>query len=614
MKSRTTLLAFLVGASLHAQDYRWQQRVEYVMDVKLNVSTHLLTGTQRITYYNNSPDTLRRVYFHLFFNAFQPGSFMDVRSRNIADPDSRVGTRIRDLQPDEYGYQKILSLRQDGKEVGKAIQGTLMEVSLLKPLLPRSKAVFDIQLEAQVPKQIRRSGRDSREGIAYTMTQWYPKMAEYDANGWHAYPYVAREFHGVFGDFDVKITLDRKFVVGGTGRLMNPDKVGHGYEKPGITLKLPEGDLTWNFVAKNVIDFAWAADPDYTHTVTQVPGGPELHFLYQKNERTQEHWSKLPEATAKHFQFMNEHYGRYPYEVFSVICAGDGGMEYPMCTMITGERNYQSLVGVTAHEASHSWYPMVLASNESLYAWMDEGFADFTADESLMAMGLKPTGHSRSYDSYFNLVKSGLQEPMSQHSDHFSTNRAYSTAAYSMGAVFLCQLQYLMGKETFEAGMRRYFNAWKFRHPEPNDFIRVMEKASGQQLQWFMRYWVGTTKKIDYSIDEVVAQGTSTIVTLRRVGEFPMPVELKVNLRDGRSRTMYVACSEQMAPWGSHSDTSEVLPVWNWVDPSYQIRIEFPASQIESIEVDPGMNLADIYRENNKVELSSGTLFQRSGN
>jgi hypothetical protein len=140
-----------------------------------------------------------------------------------------------------------------------------------------------------------------------------------------------------------------------------------------------------------------------------------------------------------------------------------------------------------------------------------------------------------------------------------------------------------------------------------------MEKASGQHLQWFMRYWVGTTKKIDYSIDEVVANGTSTIVTLRRVGEFPMPVELKVNLRDGRSTTMYVACSEQMAPWGSRSDTSEVLPVWNWVDPSYQIRIEYPVPQIESIEIDPGMNLADVDRENNKVELTAGTVFQRAG-
>ncbi len=167
------------------------------MEVRLDVKTHKVAGTQKLTYYNNSKDTLRRVYYHLYFNAFQPGSMMDVRSRNIPDPDRRVGDRISKLKADEIGYQHVQSLKQDGKDLTYKIDGTILEVTLAKPILPGTKTVFDMKYESQVPLQVRRSGRNNKEGIAYSMTQWYPKMAEYDHQGWHAYPYVAREFHGV---------------------------------------------------------------------------------------------------------------------------------------------------------------------------------------------------------------------------------------------------------------------------------------------------------------------------------------------------------------------------------------------------------------------------------
>ena len=207
-----TILSLL--SAVTAQELRWQQRAEYVMDVQLDVSTHKLRGIQKLTYYNNSKDTLTKVYYHLYFNAFQPGSMMDVRSRSLPDPDPRVEDRIAHLKDNEIGYQHIQSLKQDGKDISFHTIGTLLEVTLKKPLLPASKTVFDMVFEAQVPLQIRRSGHSSREGISYSMTQWYPKLAEYDHQGWHAYPYVAREFHGVWGDFDVKITIDPAFVIG----------------------------------------------------------------------------------------------------------------------------------------------------------------------------------------------------------------------------------------------------------------------------------------------------------------------------------------------------------------------------------------------------------------
>lgn len=505
MRIYATLFITFICLMLNAQDYRWQQRVEYNMDVRLDVKTHKVAGTQKLVYTNNSPDTLRKVYYHLYFNAFQPGSMMDVRSRTIADPDGRVTDRISKLKDDEIGYQRIESLKQDGKDLSYRVNGTVLEVELSKPLLPKTKTTFDMKFESQVPVQIRRSGRNNREGIAYSMTQWYPKLAEYDHQGWHAYQYVAREFHGVWGDFDVKITLDPTYVVGGTGKLQNPDKIGHGYEKPGTKVSRPAGELTWHFVAKNVIDFAWAADPDYTHTIVQVPDGPEVHFFFQKNEKTTDSWKKLEDYVVKHFQFMNRTFGKYPYEVYSVIQGGDGGMEYPMCTLVLGEGNFNGLAGTTVHEICHSWYQAVLASNESLYPWMDEGFTTFATDESIALITNANTDnpHASTYAGYFGLVRSGLQEPISQHSDHYTTNRAYGTAAYNMGSMLLNQIKYIIGSENFYKGMRNYYNNWKFRHPEPNDFIRVMEKTSGMQLRWFMSYWVNTTKRIDYGVRSI---------------------------------------------------------------------------------------------------------------
>ncbi len=602
------VLSLITGLciTLRAQDYRWQQRAEYTMDVKLDVKTHKVTGTQKLVYYNNSNDTLNKVYYHLHFNAFQPGSMMDVRSRNIQDPDRRVGDRISKLSESEIGYQKVISLKQDGKNVNTHVDGTILEVTLSKPVLPNSKTTFEMKFEAQVPIQIRRSGRDSREGIAYSMTQWYPKLAEYDFQGWHINQYVAREFHGIWGDFDVKITIDPTFVIAGTGILQNPDKIGHGYEKSGTTISRPKGDLTWHFTAKNVIDFAWAADPDYKHNIIQVPDGPLVHIFFQPTPETTENWEKLSEYAVKHFQFMNTHYGKYPYESYSIIQGGDGGMEYPMCTLITGGRSLASLVGVMAHEVSHSWYQAVLASNESLYAWFDEGFTDYSSSESMAAMfnNSLAESHKGGYASYFALVKSGLQEPMSTLSDHFTTNRAYSTSAYSMGAVYLHQLRYIIGEDNFYKGMRNYYNAWKFKHPEPNDFIRVMEKTSGLQLKWFANYWLNSTKRIDYGVKSAVEDGKATVVTLERIGQMPMPIDLLVTYKDGSKELFYIPLNET---FGGKPVEDKTLPrtdldAWYWVNPVYTLKINKALTDIALIEIDPQERMADIVKENNKFD------------
>lgn len=602
MKLLTTGGLLLMALVTTAQDYRWQQKVDYTMNVTLDDQTHLLTGDQKLIYYNNSNDTLTKVYYHLFLNAFQPGSLMDVRSLNISDPDKRVGQRISKLQENEIGYQVVRNMKQDGKTVKTKVNGTILEVELAKPIMPRSKTTFEMNFEAQVPIQIRRTGRNNSEGIAYSMTQWYPKIAEYDFQGWHAYEYVAREFHSVWGDFDVTISIDSSFVVAGSGILQDPDKIGHGYGKPGSKPVRKEKNLKWRFIAKNVIDFAWAADPDYTHDKVKVPGGMELHFFYQKNEKTEKTWTAMRPIAVEMFRFMNETFGKYPYETYSIIQGGDGGMEYPMCTLILGEGKLDGVVTTMLHEVAHSWYQAILATNEALYAWMDEGFADFASDEVYAHITQTKNDHIGSYKTYFSMVANGMLEVPNQHSDHYVTNKGYKTGSYATGAVFLHQLKYIIGEKNLYTGLMRYYNTWKFRHPEPNDLIRVMEKTSGMNLQWYLRYFINTNKKIDYEIKEVVPGGERTEVTLARVGELPMPIDLVVTYKDGTRELLYIPLNEMMGskPVEDQSLKTTALPEWTWVSPSYKATIYRPASDILSIEIDPSQRMADINRSNNK--------------
>ncbi|WP_040368069.1 M1 family metallopeptidase [Balneola vulgaris] len=620
MKYLLTLLLFLSmsisGVAQQSTGY-WQQSADYTMEIDVDAKNHQYSGKQKLVYTNNSPDELNKVYYHLYFNAFQPGSMMDVRSRNIADPDRRVGDRISKLSEDEIGYQRIRTLKQDGKPVKFTTEGTILVVELNKAIKPGKKSTFEMEWDAQVPLQIRRSGWNNAEGIELSMSQWYPKMAEYDYMGWHPNPYIGREFHGIWGDFDVKISIDKDYVIGATGILQNPNEVGHGYEKPGSKVNRPKGDkITYHFVAENVIDFFWGADPDFVHTTAQVPNGPKLHFFYQKdvvtgadpqrNAQFKENWERLPELTVKAFTYAMEKFGRYPYPQFSVVQGGDGGMEYPMGTLITGGRSLGSLVGVTVHEFFHSWYQGVLATNEALYPWMDEGFTSFASSETMAYTFNREGGnvHAGSYGGYISLAKSGLEEPMTTHADHYNTNRAYGSASYSKGAVYLGQLSYIMGDETFRRAFLRYFNEWKFKHPTPNDLLRIMEQESGMILDWYNEYFVSTTKTIDYGIRSVLGAGSSTKVELERIGLMPMPIDLEVEYMDGSKEIFYMPLRIMRGEKPAENDTKRtVLEDWPWTNPTYTVEIPTSASNIKTITIDPTRRLADIEPSNNTFDV-----------
>ncbi|CAL2079865.1 M1 family metallopeptidase [Tenacibaculum sp. 190524A02b] len=572
----------------------WQQHANYTMDIDVNVKTYQYKGKQKIVYTNNSPDALDKVFYHLYFNAFQPNSQMDVRSRNIEDPDKRVGDRISKLSSSEIGYINVKSLKQNGAEVKYETVGTILEVTLNTPIQSGESVTFDMVFDAQVPKQIRRSGRNSAEGVALSMTQWYPKMAEYDFEGWHTPPYLGREFHGVWGDFDVTIHIDKNYTVGGSGYLQNPQEIGHGYEKENEPLNLPKGDkLSWHFKAPNVHDFTWAADANYEHDKLVMDNGIELHFLY-KNDLDREYlanWKQLPGKTAELMEYFSKHVGPYPYKQYSVIQGGDGGMEYAMCTLITGKRKWGSLIGVTAHELAHTWFQFLLATNETKHPWMDEGFTTYISNKSvdeILNKG-KENPNEGAYKYYNYVVGNNMEEPLSTHADRYHTNMAYGMGSYSKGCIFLTQLEYVIGKENVAKTLKKYYDDFVFKHPTPNDVKRTAEKVSGIQLDWYLNEWTQTTHTIDYGIKSVNGKE----ITLERIGKMPMPIDVEVTYTDG-SKEMFNIPLRMMR--GEKPTKAIIIEDWTFAHPTYSFKV---SKAIKSVEIDPSKLMADVNMKNN---------------
>nr|MBA3675578.1 M1 family metallopeptidase [Chitinophagaceae bacterium] len=635
------------------------QRVKYTMNIDVEVNTNRFTGTQKLEYTNNSPDKLNKVFYHLYWNAFQPNSMMDARSRELGKKlindrpnwDARVKDRISKLNSDEIGSQKIKSLKMNGVPQPFKYHETILEVNLTKPILPKSKVFFEMEFEAQVPLQIRRSGRDNQTTLVrYTMTQWYPKLCEYDNEGWHPTPYVAREFYGVWGDYDVTINIDKNYVLGGSGNIANANQVGFGYEnKTGITQQAGNKNK-WHFIAPNVHDFAWAADPEYKHLIRQIPNGPTIHVLYNREASKyafdamsksakanynndfnkyaadwDRQWKEIADAAVIVFPFIKKTFGDYPYKQYSFIHGGDGGMEYPNCTMLVSPS-----LGTAIHEWMHSWYQMILATNESMYPWMDEGFTSYAEDlvtrfylkkSSLQAYKetLKnnpdnkelrefadyvPEDHVDAYIGYFTLNKSGLVEPLTTHADHYNNNYTYGINSYSKGEVFLEQLGYIVGSDVRNKILLEYYRLWKFKHPNAADFMKVAEDVSGLKLDWYNEYWINTTKTIDYGIDSLWEENGVSKIRLKRVGDMPMPIDLELRFKDGTTETHYIPLNLMFGEKPAENNTARTIhEEWRWTHPTYTVQFKRKLTDLKEAEIDASKRMADVERKNNFLQL-----------
>jgi hypothetical protein len=624
---------------LCAKAQYWQQKIKYVMNVSLNSETHQLQGTQKIDYTNNSPDTLKKIFLHLYWNAFAPGSAMDERSRVLGqtvlangrqDWDDRVKDRIFNLKPNEIGKQEVKQLKINGVVQKTIMHETILEVVLSKPIAPKQTIKLETVFEAQVPIQIRRSGRDNAEGVQYSMAQWYPKVCEYDKEGWHPTPYIAREFFGVWGDFDVTLNMDSKYCVAATGYIQNPVPKGFNYE--GVQVASKNGKHSWRFVAPNVHDFVWAADPDYIHNTKKVRNNLTLHSFYKidkeklatqyfkMGERQKANfknnvdvfiqdyttkWEGVLDLAAKALPYIDNTFGFYPYNQYSFIQGGDGGMEYPMATLLKGAGR-----DVVIHEWMHSWYQMMLGTNESLYSWMDEGFTSYAEDRTKHWLdGAIDTvfAHEGSYNGYINLATKNKQydEPLTTHADQYNTNYAYSTNSYSKGAVFMEQLGYIVGAKTRDRILLNYFNKWKFKHPDVNDLIKLAEQESGLQLDWYKTFFVNTNKTIDYKLDSAWQTGNTTQFKIERLGKMPMPIDVCIEFKDGSKEWHYIPLDLMYgAKPAEDKNKLVVYPAWKWTVPTYTISTNNLLYNIVKVTIDPTRRMADVDKKNNAFQFN----------
>ncbi|MBW7675479.1 M1 family metallopeptidase [Chryseobacterium chendengshani] len=610
-KSVAILFAFIISQFQAQQNAYYQQAAQYKMNIDVNAEKFTYEGNQTLNYSNNSPDELDVVYFHLYWNAFKPNSMMDQRVAGQGkNGDSRLQkdgiSRLASIPKDQEGAQNIHWIKQNGKNLKFEIQETVMKVYLNESIKPNSKTTFTMEWDADIPQQIRRSGRNNREGVDMTMSQWYPKIAEYDYDGWATFDYVGREFHAPFADFDVTIKINKDYVVGAGGTLLNPTEV-KGYDAS-ATIKADKNKATWRWTAKNMLDFAWAADKDYSVESFDVPQGPKVFFVYQKNDKTKV-WGEAQSYITKYFQIMNSRFGKYAYPSYAFIQGGDGGMEYGMCTMILGEsKTVEDLMGLMIHEGSHSWYQQMLATNEPLRPWMDEGFTSYA--ESIVMHQLFPPKDERpnpfvdKINAYRNIVQKKIEEPAVWLGDHHDNGTAYSFASYVKGELYLVQLGYIVGEQNLEKIMTEYFREWSMKHPTDRDFLHIAQKVSGMDLKWFHHYWINTTKTIDYGIKDVKYDAKSTTITLLNNSQIPMPIDFSVMTTDKKIITYQIPMNmthiwKQKDGYGDF--TTEKY--WPWTQKEYTLTIPYTKSQLSLLGIDFSQRMADVNPENNFVEV-----------
>ncbi len=604
-------LSLWMGWNFAQQHPYYQQYAKYKMDIDVDAENFTYKGSQTLSYTNNSPDELRVVYFHLYWNAFKAGSMMDQRIQSQGtNGDGRLQekgiSRLASIPSNEEGQQNIHWIKQNGKPLKFEIQETIMKVELAEAIKPNSTTTFTMEWDAVIPKQIRRSGRNNRENIAMSMTQWYPKIAEYDYQGWHTFDYIGREFHAPFADFDINIKIDKDYIIGAGGTLKNPNEV-KGYSDNARIAEDENGKATWKWTAKNMLDFAWAADKKYTVERFTVLDGPEIFLVYHKNEKTQ-FWEESKPYISKFFQIMNATFGRYAYPSYTFIQGGDGGMEYGMCTLILGEhRSLERLVGLMVHEGAHSWFQQMLASNESTQPWIDEGFTSYA--ESMVMHQLfppaspEPNPFIQSINSYINFTKTGKEEPAVWLADHHYDGRAYSVASYTKGELFLVQLGYIMGEQNLSLVMRDFFNQWKMKHPSDKDFLHIAQKVSGMDLKWFQHYWINTTQTIDYAIEKVEYGKDATTITLANKGGIPMPIDFSILAKDNSVVTYHIPMNMTRV-WKTKDiiGNFQTLPYWAWTQKEYQFTIPYTKEQITAMGIDFSQRMADVNPQDNFME------------
>lgn len=514
---------------LSAQTPYFQQEVHYQIEVALNDSLHQLAGTVNLTYIHKGPEPLNELYMHVWGNAFQhPNTAFGRQKARQGD------TRFYFSDSEERGGYRELDFRLQGESLNWSLQVNdpdIAKIELSAPLPSGDSLQLEIPFVLQIPASFSRLGR---VGQSYQLTQWYPKPAVYDRDGWHPMPYLDQgEFYSEFGSFDVEITLPKNYLVAATGTLETAAEKARLLELADSTLTLFESGTipgstdfpasssalkTIRYTAENVHDFAWFADKRFhvLHNPFTLSTGEEVEAWAFFTEAEAELWREAPKYLERSTRFYSEAVGAYPYPqvtaVESALSAG-AGMEYPMITVIGQSGNARALDEVITHEVGHNWFYGILASNERVHPWLDEGLnsyyeqrymASYYPAEDLLAQ--LPEFFSKgsnlndmSQAALLFQTRRRLDQAPATHSDSLSALN-YGIAAYLTPALALHLAEAYLGVEAIDQGMKAYYETWKFRHPQPNDFRTLMEASLEQDLGWLFNELIGSSGGSDYAL------------------------------------------------------------------------------------------------------------------
>ena len=624
----------------------WQQDVHYKIKAHIDEATDIIGGEEHLTYSNNSPDTLYFVFFNLYQNAFQPGSYLDQLQKNN-------GVHVNYGKYERTKLGTVIDELKAGDRVLKTqLDNTVIKVWLDQPLPPRAKVSFDVKFRTffDSGSTRRRMKKFKAAGFThYNGCQWYPKICVYDRkSGWNTDQHLNREFYGDFGTFDVELTFASNYVVEATGVLQNesevlPDTLKRKLDiynfknkkwdsKASVITKYKKGvTKTWKYHAENVHDFAFTADPAYRiHDTIIYPGrknGEGVRCVAIVQEGHASGWQNATDYLSKIITVFSRDIGVFEYPKIAIADAADG-MEYPMLTLDGGrDKQYR---GLLVHEVGHNWFYGMLGNNETYRAMMDEGFTQF-----ITAWGLehvdgkdipadsisKKQWYVRKFtepvnvrDNKFNIgyIRDAMQyndEPLNTHSDAFNgalgQGGGYGNV-YFKTATMLYNLQYVLGDSLFSDALKHYVAQWKFAHPYPEDFRNSVIQFTHVDLNWFFDQWMETTKNIDYAIGGIKKGQLKDqyVIKLKRKGRMQMPIELEVIAKNDSIYDFYIPNTwferkPDSAQMAHHAMTLSKWYGWDKLTPTYDALVTVPGG-IKNVIIDPSQRLADINMLDNR--------------
>ena len=593
---------FRSGSGMPGPKY-WQQRADYEIHGTLDTAAKALSGEMTLRYTNNSPDTLRFVWFQVEQNAFKNGSLNSF----VFPAESRFGARNFEGGDAIDRFNQVTAAKKTPLKM--RVEGTIMKVDLATPLPPGQSTTFDVAWHFNIPEH--GADRMGRDGSLYELAQWYPRVNVYDdIRGWNTEPYLGQgEFYLEYGDIALDITVPAGYIVAATGMLQNPAEVltpaqvarlkqASTSETPvhiitreelasGAARPKKTGMLTWRFKAQNVRDAVWAAAPDYMWDASSYKG--KFAFGYYRPSAI-DTWKDAADMSRMSIQEYSERWFQYPWPQISAVEGPISGMEYPMLAMETKSADKYELYNVVTHEIGHMWYPMIVGSNERMHMWQDEGFNTFinyfSESRRFPEKGSYAERVSRDRDQVVQYMQHNVDEPLEINPDRINPGllgeNAYVKTAVGLGLL----RDEILGPAAFDDAFREYTRRWAFKHPAPSDFFRTMENVSGKRLDVFFREWFLENPHFDQAIDTVAQKQTgdvdSVVVLYANHARGVMPIHARFTFTDG-----------------SKQDFDYPVEVWS-TNTSYYVRqYEFKGKKLAKIEVDPEKRVPDQDRENN---------------